>query len=126
MEARWYADRTLLRTLLRTQPTWTLHDVADATKRSVGCVKKWLKRLRAADPGDEQVLHRRSCARIHPPPALSQVVIDRVLEIRDHPPANLHRIPGPKAILSFLAQDRAATAPALITRDRCAPHVATR
>ena len=26
MEAQWYDDRTLLRTLLRTQPSWTLQD----------------------------------------------------------------------------------------------------
>ncbi len=61
-EAQWLADRTLLRTLLRTQPAWTQQDLADATKRSLGWVKKWVRRLRDAAPEDDQVLHRRSRA----------------------------------------------------------------
>ena len=67
MEAQWYTDRTLLRLLLRTQPTWSLQDYADATQRSRGWVKKWVKRLRAAAPDDDQVLHAHSRARKHPP-----------------------------------------------------------
>ena len=72
MEDQWYADRTRLRALLHTQPTWTLQDFADATHRSRGWVKKWLHRLRTADPADAQVLHARSCARKHPHPATCQ------------------------------------------------------
>src|SRR5262245_57847116 len=109
MEAQWYAERTLLRTLRRTQPTWTLQQLADAIGRSLGWVKKWVKRLRMAPPHDDKVLHSRSCARIHPPPALSQNVIDRILEIRDHPPDHLNRTPGPKAILYYLHRDAALT-----------------
>ena len=48
MEEEWIANRTMLRTLLRTQPHWTLQDFADATGRSLSWVKKWVKRLRAA------------------------------------------------------------------------------
>lgn len=99
MEAQWIADRAMLRTLLRTHPTWTLHDVADAVGRSRSWVKKWVKRLRAASPDDMTVLHSRSRARKQAPPRLSLRVVERVLEIRDHPPGNLHRTPGPKAIL---------------------------
>jgi hypothetical protein len=33
-------------------------------------------------------------------------VVERILAIRDEPPDNLRRTPGPKAILYFLAQDR--------------------
>jgi Integrase core domain len=113
MEADWFASRTMLRTLLRTQPTWTLRDLAHATHRSLGWVKKWVKRLRHAPPDDDQVLHSRSRARHQPPPRLDQRVIDRILEIRDHPPEHLNRIPGPKAILYYLARDEALQAAAV-------------
>jgi len=40
MEAQWQADRSMLRTLLRTQPAWTQRDYAEAVGRSVAWVKK--------------------------------------------------------------------------------------
>jgi hypothetical protein len=95
----------MLRTLLRTQPTWTQRDYAEAIGRSVAWVKKWTKRLRAAPADDVTVLHSHSRARKHPPPKLSQVVIDRLLEIRASPPAPINRIPGPKTIRYYLEQD---------------------
>ena len=104
-EAHYLADRMRLRTLLRTQPAWSLQDLADATQRSRGWVKKWRNRLRDAAPDDEQVLHARSCARKQPPPRLSSRVVERILEIRDQPPNHLQRTPGPKAILYYLGQD---------------------
>jgi len=103
-DAEWFADRTHLRTLLQTHPTWTITDLADARKRSVSWVKKWRKRIRVA-LADDQVLHSRSRARIQPPPKLDQRVIDRIVEIRDHPPEHLQRTPGPKAILYYLERD---------------------
>ncbi len=102
MEEQWLADRTTLRTLLRTQPSWTLQDLAEAVGRSQSWIKKWKRRLLAAEPDDALVLHSHSRARKHPPPRLSQAVIDRILEIRMHPPGNLQRIPGPKTILYYL------------------------
>ena len=105
-EAQYYADRTLFRTLLRSHPTWSQQDLADATHRSLGWVKKWVKRLRNAAPDDEQVLHAQSRARKHPPPRLSALVVERILEIRDHPPAHLQRTPGLKAVLYYLARDQ--------------------
>ena len=83
MEAQWLADRTTLRTLLRTHPHWTVRDFAETIGRSHGWVKKWRKRLQEAAPDDEQVLHARSCARKHPPSRLSPLVVARILEI-DH------------------------------------------
>ena len=41
MEEFWLADRTTLRTLLRTQPHWTIRDLAQAVGRSRSWVKKW-------------------------------------------------------------------------------------
>ena len=105
MEAQWLADRTTLRTLLRTHPEWSVRDFAEAIGRSRGWVKKWRRRLRAAPPDDDAVLHSRSRARNHPPPPLDPRVIDRILEIRDQPPGNLQRTPGPKTILYYLARD---------------------
>jgi hypothetical protein len=37
------------------------------------------------------------------------VVIEHILAIRDHPPLNLNRIPGPKAILYYLHQEASTT-----------------
>jgi len=105
MEDCWLADRTLLRSLLHLQPTWTLQDYAAATHRSRAWVQKWRNRLRDAPPDDDTVLHSRSRARTQPPPRLDPFVIERILAIRDAPPAHLQRIPGPKAILYFLAHD---------------------
>jgi transposase InsO family protein len=55
------------------------------------------------------VLVGHSCVRHTPPPHISQVVIERILHIRDHPPNNLGRIPGPKAILYYLQKEASAT-----------------
>ena len=97
MEDSWLADRTLLRSLLQMQPTWTLQDYAAATHRSLAWVKQWRNRLRNAPPHDDQVLHSRSRARTQPSPRLDPVVIERILAIRDAPPAHLQRTPGPQA-----------------------------
>jgi hypothetical protein len=73
--------------------------------RSISWVKKWRQRLGQAPPEDETVLHSRSRARKHPPPTLSPLAIERILAIRDAPPANLQRVPGARAIGYFLQQD---------------------
>jgi hypothetical protein len=98
MEAQWLADRTTLRTLLRTQPQWTVRDCAEASGRSRGWVRKWRRRLRDAPPADDAIRHSRSRARHHPPPACDSRVRDRILAIRDQPPAKRHRTPGPTTI----------------------------
>jgi len=105
MEEQCYADRTYLRQLLQEHPQWTVHQLMDATGRSRSWVKKWRKRLRDASPDDEMVLHGQSRARRHPPEPIHPQVVERILEIRDHPPDHLQRIPGPKAILYYLHRD---------------------
>lgn len=105
MEERWIADRQHLRHLLETRPDWTRQDLADATGRSQGWVKKWTRRLRGTPAHDQSVLRSRSQAPKTPPPRLSQLVVARILEIRDHPPQNLGRVPGPKTILYYLQQE---------------------
>jgi hypothetical protein len=105
MEATWQADRTALRMLLRIHPDWTNQDLADTLHRSRGWVKKWRTRLRSASPDDPTIICSRSRARIHPSATVHPTVVERILEIRDHPPEGLQRIPGPKAIQYYLQRD---------------------
>ena len=94
MEEQWYADRCRLREAQHAHPDWSKRRLADELGRSLGWVKKWRRRLRG-----------QPRARQHPPPPLDPVVVERILAIRDAPPANLQRVPGPKAILYYLPQD---------------------
>jgi transposase InsO family protein len=105
MEAVYYAARGNLRRLVRLHPQWRHQPYAQAVGMSRGWVKKWKKRLQEAEPEDEQVLHSRSRARIHPPERIRQVVVDRIIQMRDEPPEGLRRTPGPKALLYYLPRD---------------------
>ena len=105
MEAVYYAARAHLRRLLGLYPQWTQRQYAEALGMSRGWVKKWKQRLQEAEAEDEQVLSSRSRARLHPPERISQVVVDRILQMRDQPPEGLGRTPGPKALLYSLPRD---------------------
>jgi hypothetical protein len=105
MEAVYYAARANFQRLLRQHPDWTRSQFAQATGMSVSWIDTWKKRLSQVPEDDEQVLSGLSRAPHHPRPRLDQQVVDRVLEIRDSPPENLGRIPGPKAILYYLDRD---------------------
>jgi transposase InsO family protein len=105
MEAVYYAARANLRRLLTHYPTWTRKQYAQAVGMSLGWVKKWSKRLREASPDDETVLQGQSRARKRPPERISEVVVDRILQMRDQPPEGLGRTPGPKALLYYLPRD---------------------
>ncbi len=69
-------------------------------------VKKWLKRLREAPLDDLQVLLSHSRAHHTPYPQVHPRIIQRIVEICEHPPENLHRTPGPRAILYYLPRDK--------------------
>jgi len=101
MEAHNVADRTARRALWRHYPQWPARAFAEQLDRSLSWVRKWLARFRAA-PEDDALLWGLSRARHHPPPPMPSVVVERLLEIRDHPPDQLQRTPGPKAILYSL------------------------
>jgi transposase InsO family protein len=105
MDEQAYVDRGKLRTLLQIHPDWSVRDYQQATKRSLSWVKKWKKRLSGTD-NDEHALRGQSRAPHRPPARISDVVVNRILDIRDHPPQNLKRTPGPKAILYYLHQDK--------------------
>jgi hypothetical protein len=100
MQARYIADRSLLLSLWLQHPDWTALTLAQATGRSVAWVKKWKARFRsAANPADAV------WGRSHLPargPRVSAAVVEQILAIRDEPPEQLHRTPGPKAILYYL------------------------
>src|ERR1051326_6076774 len=102
MEEQYVADRAWLRALMHEHPEWPREEYAAQIGRSLGWVKKWLKRLREAPLDDKSVLWGHSRARKHPPPSTSLEAIQRILDIRDHPPDHLQRTPGPKAILYYL------------------------
>jgi hypothetical protein len=106
-EAEWVGKRATLRWLAHHHPTWTHQEFAPALSASQGWVKKWLHRLREAEPGDVMVLHARSRARKTPPASIASqtAVVQRILQMREAPPENLHRVPGPEAILYSLHRD---------------------
>jgi hypothetical protein len=105
MEEEWYADRANLRDLMGRHPDWSVVRLAGEIGRSASWVKKWRRRLAQAPPHDAAVLRGCSRARRHPPPKTAPAVVERLLAIRDRPPANLQRVPGPRAIRAFLEQD---------------------
>jgi hypothetical protein len=102
MEEQWIADRAVLRQLLVLHPTWTVAELATYLERSRSWVKKWRQRFREAAPEDRQVVFGQSRARHTPPPSTDPLVVQRILDLRDEPPENLHRVPGPKALLYYL------------------------
>ena len=107
MEEQWIADRAHLRTLLQQKPHWKNAEYAAQCGRSIGWVKKWRPLLSRAAPDDDSVLHSRSRARLRPSPRISGPVVTAILAIRDNPPGNLKRVPGPLTIIYYLHQDRA-------------------
>src|SRR5712692_5414801 len=106
-EAQLIVKRASLRWLAQQHPDWTHQELATTLGKSLGWVKKWLKRLREATSDDVMALHARSRARKTPPASIAQqtLVVQRILEIRENPPENLHRVPGSEAIMYYLHRD---------------------
>lgn len=100
MEEQWQVDRAGLRRLLQQHPDWSQRQLAEETHRSVSWVKKWRRRLRQADPADQEVLRSLSRRPQQAGSPLEPKGVERILAIRDQPP--LKRIPGPLAIKYFL------------------------
>ena len=92
----WVADRALLRRLIQTHPEWTQKELAAWIGRSLGWVKKWVKRFREAPASDASVLFGKPRGRKTPYPQTDPEVQERVVAIRDAPPENLKRVPGQK------------------------------
>jgi transposase len=99
MEEQWVVDRCTLRAVWLEHPEWSKRELAQAVGRSKSWVKKWLKRIRGSPLEDREVLNGYSRARKRPPAPVAPEVVERILEIRDHPPQKLGRTPGPLTIL---------------------------
>jgi len=100
MQARYVASRSLLLSLWLQHPDWTALTLAQATGQSVAWVKKWKARFRSASNPADAIWGRS-----HLPargPRVSAAVVEQILAIRDEPPEQLQRTPGPKAILYYL------------------------
>jgi transposase InsO family protein len=104
MEEVWLVNRQRLRDCLRENSRRAYRELAQETGGSLSWVKKWAPRLRH-DLANDELLHRQRSPRHYPKPSRSLEVIQKILDIRDHPPAHLRRVPGPKAILYFLSQE---------------------
>ena len=107
MEEEWIVKRCQLRQVWLDHPEWSRQKMADEIGCSKSWVKKWLRRIRRASLEDQQVMYGLSRAPKHPPPRFSSEVVNKILEIRDHPPRLLGRTPGPLTILYYLHQDQA-------------------
>jgi Homeodomain-like domain len=113
MEADLVAQRCALFYLSHRHPDWTYAELAEKVGRSESWVNKWLARFKQATAADLSLFQSRSHARHTPPPTTPPPVVDRILALRDEPPAHLRRVPGPRTILAFLQRDPEALALAL-------------
>ncbi len=112
-ELNWQADRANLHRLKAQHSDWSLSQLAQALNRSRGWVKKWLRRFRQAsqssnkdkDKHDPLLFLSHSRARKQPLPPPNPLIEERILAIRDNPPDNLGRTPGPRTIGYYLAKD---------------------
>jgi hypothetical protein len=104
MEELWRINRQQLRESLRAVPNRCYAELAEEVGCSLSWVKKWAPYLKA-NLQDDRLLARRQSPRAYAQPARSAEVIAKILEIRDHPPCQLRRTPGPRAILYYLGQD---------------------
>lgn len=105
MEEQWIVDRGKLREVWLDHPEWSKKQLAEAIGRSKAWVKKWLKRIRRCPREEQEVRSGESRARKRPPPVWPENVVNQILEIGDHPPEKLGRIPGPVTILYYLHND---------------------
>jgi Integrase core domain len=113
MEADLVAQRCALFCLSRRHPEWTYAELAAHVGRSESWVNKWLARLKHATTPDLMLFQSRSHVRHTPPPSTPQPVVERILALRDEPPAHLRRVPGPRTLLALLHRDPEALALAL-------------
>jgi hypothetical protein len=105
MESEWELDRIQLFQLRHTHPDWTLPHLAQAVRRSLSWVKKWLKRFREAGQPTLAMFHSRSRAPHHRPRQVVEAVRDAILSLRDQLKAVYGRVIGPKTILYHLHRD---------------------
>lgn len=79
METTWIPDSAHLWHLYQANPDRGARRLSRFTERSLTWGKKWLRRFRQADPGDEDVLHSHSRARRTSPRKVCKTVTDERL-----------------------------------------------
>jgi hypothetical protein len=113
MEADLVAQRCALFWLSRQHPEWTTAELAATVGRSESWSKKWLARFRHTAIPNVTLFQSCSHTRHTPSPSTPQPVVERILALRDEPPAHLRRVPGPRTILAMLHCDPEALALAM-------------
>jgi hypothetical protein len=99
MEEEWIADRSKVREVWFEHPNWSPKKLAKEVGRSEAWARKWRARIRQAPLEDREVLNGRSRVPHQLPPSISEEVVDKILDLRDHPPQPLGRVPGPLTII---------------------------
>jgi transposase InsO family protein len=100
------ADRANLRKLRNTHPDWSIGQLTRELGHCRNWVKKWLSRFAATpNPDDQTVLYNLPPVNRKPRPQPPALLLDRIEELRQTPPDNLKRIPGPRTLSYFLAKD---------------------
>lgn len=110
MEAKWVAARYRLYELTTAHPDWSPAELGKVLGYSPSWVRKWMKYFEEDEehgPDDLQRYLSRSRAPHKRHRRVTEEVEHHILEIRDHPPDNLGRVPGPQTILYYLHQDDA-------------------
>jgi hypothetical protein len=105
MEEEWIVDRSKLREIWFEHPNWSRKKMAKEVGRSEAWVRKWLKRIRQAPLADREVLNGYSRVPHKLPPSIPEEVVHKILDIRDHPPQPLGRVPGPLTIMYYLSKE---------------------
>jgi len=105
MEEEWIVSRSKLREVWVEHPEWSHQKMANEVGHSKSWVKKWIKRIRSASLESQEVLRGKSRVPKHPPPPMEPKIVEKILEIRAHPPQQLGRTPGPLTILYYLNKD---------------------
>jgi hypothetical protein len=85
MEVEWVVSRSKLREVWVEHPEWSHQKMAGEVGCSKSWVKKWLRRIRSASLESQEVLRGKSRVRKHPPPPMEPKIVEKILEIRDHP-----------------------------------------
>jgi transposase InsO family protein len=111
MEPRWMCQRIKLWELMQANPSWGHKKLATELACSVRWVRKWRKRFQDKQPTGEKAFLSHSRTPHHHPKRVTPDVEEQILEIRDHPPQGLNRLPGPLAILYYLQQQPLAYCP---------------
>jgi hypothetical protein len=103
-EVTWLIGRVKLYELWQEKPQQKHKDLAQEVGFSTSWVDKWVKRYEEADPESDDIILflSQSRARHTSNQKIEPVVEEAILEIRDNPPENLGRVPGPEAILYYL------------------------